>query len=584
MRVKLLLVLFSSLFLISPRANARSGELATKQANKDVCSQSEPLNHCKGAGSGALFHAANAEVLSTIPSHMGRVIRDGFAKAGDAPPLMYVASDRACSLNRGLGDKGSQVPTSDNKCWLASFGALGADIRQWGVVMDGVASADLALSQALEWASANQGMLLAPGGQIAITGTKTIAFDRASLTCAGGAADGNTSDSSYGTQGTTFLLTSKTVQPFTLGRGVRIKNCNFYWPNQKGDAEIPIPYPPLFTEVTGRQMVNVDLDGIRIVNAYDFLSSSESDDVFGNIHITSTYGYCIRYCFNLSSNLETMTISGFVADVNLFQGRANTKDRFLAKWTAAHGAFMRIWGNGDGSKRSSKFEVQGVILNKSSVFGYRYGFLVEGNATFNEASLDALWDGVGTAFEIKAGACVANVRFTGTYFAYQWLAGGFDNAPVFNLEAPAADCTAGVDISGQLAQAQGDFLVVKGSGWKAISINNLSGPGTYGRSYKKQSYHWIKATETPNLKISVIGNLIEPAKVGENYKGIFISSSLSSVIMGNSFNAAYNPIDVTGNTGAVAVFGNVSTQTSSSHSVVGYNNIGLIRNGNAFDR
>lgn len=585
MKANLLLVIFAVLSWASPgQPRAQNAPAPGPQTTKEVCAQTDPLRDCGAGDMGGLLHASSTQVLSTTPSRMGRVIRDGFAKAGDAPPLLYVASDAACSLNAGKGDSGSQVPTSDGKCWIANFGAFGADVRHWGVVMDGITSADVALSNALAWAKANQGMLVAPGGKIAVTGARTVAFDRASLTCAGGPVDGNTTRDSYGNQGTTFLLTSRTVQPFTLGKGVRIRDCNYYWPDQNGNTQEPISYPPLFTEPKGEQMVNIDLVGLRIVNAYDFLSASHYLDAFGNIHVTDTYGYCVRYCFNISNNPETSVITGFVADVNLFQGKANTGNKLLAKWTATHGAFMRIWGDGNGSTRSSKSQVQGILVNNTSVFGYRYGILVEGNATINESAFDALWDGVGTAFETKSGSCVANIRFTGTYFAYQWLAGGADNAPVFNLRPPAADCTAGIDISGQMAQAQGDFLVVAGSGWKAISISNLSGPGTYGRSTSMQPYHWVRTSDTPNLKISIIGNVIEPNKAGENYRGILMPSFFSAVILGNSFNGVFNAIDITENVRPVSIFGNISTLTSSETAVVGGVKNGLTKTNNAFDK
>jgi Right handed beta helix region len=71
--------------------------------------------------------------LSALPSTALAVTRTGVAAAGDSPPVNFVASGSACSLNAGAGDVGSQVPTSDGKCWLAApvvlnpmdFGAAG---------------------------------------------------------------------------------------------------------------------------------------------------------------------------------------------------------------------------------------------------------------------------------------------------------------------------------------------------------------------------------------------------------------------------------------------------------------------------
>ena len=71
--------------------------------------------------------------LSALASSIGSVIRGGVLTNGDSPMVHFIASGSACSLNAGAGDVGSQVPTSDGKCWLASpivldprdFGGLG---------------------------------------------------------------------------------------------------------------------------------------------------------------------------------------------------------------------------------------------------------------------------------------------------------------------------------------------------------------------------------------------------------------------------------------------------------------------------
>lgn len=71
------------------------------------------------------FSVANNTELSAlnstaVPSGYG-VQRLGVAAVGDSPTVVFTVSNSACSLNSGAGDGGSQVPTSDLKCWIGSY-------------------------------------------------------------------------------------------------------------------------------------------------------------------------------------------------------------------------------------------------------------------------------------------------------------------------------------------------------------------------------------------------------------------------------------------------------------------------------
>lgn len=76
----------------------------------------------------------NKTALAALPFSSPPTIRVGFATAGDSPPVLYVASSSACSLNFGAGDNGSQVKitAAGGGCWNASFSGDGTDIRDWG--------------------------------------------------------------------------------------------------------------------------------------------------------------------------------------------------------------------------------------------------------------------------------------------------------------------------------------------------------------------------------------------------------------------------------------------------------------------
>lgn len=113
--------------------------------------------------------ATNAALQALATTTTSTVTRLGFYASGDSPPLVYTASGSACSLNSGSGDNGSQVQSSNGKCWLASFGPGPADVREWGAKGDGSTDNTTAMQ-----AAHNTGMLIYyPGGIYNFT---TISF------------------------------------------------------------------------------------------------------------------------------------------------------------------------------------------------------------------------------------------------------------------------------------------------------------------------------------------------------------------------------------------------------------------------
>lgn len=85
-----------------------------------------------GIGGISALASNNAALQAMAHGAATAVTRIGFSSAGDSPPLTYLPSPSPCTLNSGAGDGGSQVPTSDGGCWIASFtGSL--RIEDWGV-------------------------------------------------------------------------------------------------------------------------------------------------------------------------------------------------------------------------------------------------------------------------------------------------------------------------------------------------------------------------------------------------------------------------------------------------------------------
>ncbi|MFZ1109870.1 MAG: hypothetical protein WAN43_16165 [Rhodomicrobium sp.] len=120
-----------------------------------------------GIGS-ALSSVLTNAVLSTTKTTefpLG-VWRLDFATGNNAPPLLYVPSASACSLNAGAGDNGSQVASADGKCWIASFPSAGADVREWGSKCDGVNDDHDTLQAALNAASITASPVALPGNHV----------------------------------------------------------------------------------------------------------------------------------------------------------------------------------------------------------------------------------------------------------------------------------------------------------------------------------------------------------------------------------------------------------------------------------
>lgn len=117
----------------------------------DVASKPLALSNLSG-----LAHTSTLTTLSNLSTlSYGWVIRDSYAVAGDASPVTYYAGAAACSLGAGVGDGGSQVSSSNGKCWLAIFPASGVDIAEWGAKCDGSTNDVADIQLALNWASAN---------------------------------------------------------------------------------------------------------------------------------------------------------------------------------------------------------------------------------------------------------------------------------------------------------------------------------------------------------------------------------------------------------------------------------------------
>lgn len=413
-----------------------------------------------------------------------------------------------------------------------------------------------------------------PPGQYLLNGTATVALNNVEVECHGAPAEYNTPPA-YGTSGATFLMTSTTVQPFTIKGGVRIVGCNFFWPNQTGANPTPITYPPLFTEPTGSQLVSFECYSCRVIDAFDFLDQASASDAIGDIKLVNTMGYAIRYWFQLANVTEWITITGFHADAAIYQGVSNVgPNYYLVNWTAANGAFLHVFGNGNGSTVGSSVRVGGLTF-VGDVFGYNKFVWVDSTGFISESKFHGILDTVPKPFEVDAGGCASQVEMDVSLIAYLGVfpnpaPGGSDSATAYSFSTPPTSvCTTNdIRLTGDVATAQGDVVDIAGTGNKAFYIS-LSGGGPFGATSAGGTFYFAQVNSSTAI-VDFVGNHIETTAghVGSTRLGINFINCLTCTATGNSFNGIYNPLLVQSSTIRVMASGNVSTSTPAGGTAV----------------
>jgi hypothetical protein len=93
---------------------------------------------------------SNSQLRVLSAKQYGTVTRLGMFAAGDVPPLVFTPTTAPCTLNGGTGDGGSQVPSFDGGCFIAtpSDGMLHA-LNFPGVDPTGVTSSSVGLAAAM---------------------------------------------------------------------------------------------------------------------------------------------------------------------------------------------------------------------------------------------------------------------------------------------------------------------------------------------------------------------------------------------------------------------------------------------------
>jgi hypothetical protein len=170
--------------------------------------------------------ASNAVLQATASTFAAAIERTDYSIGFGAPPLTYTPSAGACSLNGGNGDNGSQVRSSDGKCWLATFGAHPIDVREFGADPTGVSDAAAALNACLAAAGPGRSCTTA-GAKLLLSGANITIPGGSVLDCGNAFTDqGEALTGLLGTMPALMLSSVRTI--VSGGEGSTIKNCLIY--------------------------------------------------------------------------------------------------------------------------------------------------------------------------------------------------------------------------------------------------------------------------------------------------------------------------------------------------------------------
>lgn len=171
----------------------------------------------------------NAE-LSAKPSTYSTVV----AKVPATPAsykqaVLYKSSNAACTLSAGAGDGGSQVPSSDSKCWIALLGPQPTLVTVWeGVDATGAADSTAALQAALNWSAVNAlPVTLGPATAVYQIRQSLSCGSNTHLLSAGGYLTGSTTyfnatTQGYASNGNFLICAGQTVAPYAEATNIRI--------------------------------------------------------------------------------------------------------------------------------------------------------------------------------------------------------------------------------------------------------------------------------------------------------------------------------------------------------------------------
>lgn len=429
-----------------------------------------------------------------------------------------------------------------------------------GLDLSGATSSDIPLAASIAQCVSTGGHLFIPSGQILLTGsvgTNNLANCVIEGTGVIGAASGITA--SYGT---TFLLTSTTVTPFTIGSNWGMRGINFYHPNQTNGTTV---YPAVFTENATTGAVHWYVDHINIINAYDGFNLATSAAGTGAWQVSHSWIYTTHDAFQLNYVGDTFHID----DVQFTPG---TWLQFCGFSLACKTAIDA------GSNNNTIYHIKGgaainMIVTNSAAFDWRYGFKLDATAIVGISDITMTWDGVQTILDTTSGGSWSiqiPFRGQGDCGAPSYVTGLNKvgaNAPCFNLGN-----NGGLYLDNYLStDTQGSMVATAGA-----NVSVVGGAlGPIGQIKDGGDYYAVLATaNSGGTTVNVQSTVITGNQTAHEH-GIVTTAAIPRVIIQNN-EFAYLNDDVTIQSAPTTIItGNwsVSTLGSASLSVSGTNQV-----------
>ncbi len=373
------------------------------------------------------------------------------------------------------GCSGSSYLLADN---ASSSTTLGTGSAQWGFGTDN--SAALA-----SWAATNPnvtGML--PAGQILLD-ANPVALAQNYLEGAKAPYARTASFGSTGQFGTTFLLTSPTVKPFTLATSIRITGVNFFWPAQAGQAPMPVAYQPLFQPPnTSTAFGDIYIDHDAIINAYDVIHQPSGGAAWGNIHFENNEEYAVRYYWDVNNIAEEVFDTDNIHNPSVYAALASTTrvgtnyPNYLLTWSVANGDFIHATGNGVPGSTVPTYGIYGMNVVGGIINGV-HRVIDLNNAWFDEshiANVDI--NGVGQMLYVDAGSIYRGTVVEGGLIAAGVSAGLYPNnaQATFDFEGTTTNNVASeLQVDANVSSNTGQYVYKLNSGsLRTVNVHGQS--------------------------------------------------------------------------------------------------------------
>jgi hypothetical protein len=452
-----------------------------------------------------------------------------------------------------------------------SFPVLQA--TNYGVVADGNVltgagtSNDNALRTALAACAVVGATLVIPPGVIKLDGTGgTIPLSNCSIPGAGPGGGIATAANA----GTTIMLTSASVIPFTIGSNWSWSGTNFYWPGQINGTTV---FPPLFENTTSS--ISWSFFDNTVINAYTLYDETSGAGA-GDWNIHDNYIYAIHTILHSYGQGDTIQFSHNDLTPGPWFNIAPSTSH--AAVTAA--GQINKWFDVDGTGAFA----WNIIAMNNSAFEWRWEFLFEPQGVVGISSVSGTVDSVGTLIDTETNP--GGTWASGNYFSMVGdcntlgISSGAHASPCFNLGSSDYLVVSDSQLStnGSFVEAAGADVFLNGSQINGIGSQN---DGT--------EYYAIHETANPGgTTISVKGSTLQGngASNKAHTHGITTGATASRVIIQNNQFGFFNDDINIQSAPTTIITGNWAINTGATGGLVSVNisgSNGVIWNSNTWD-